>query len=252
MKRILTLACCMMMLTSTAHAQFDAVSLAKKRDASIDRGFLVPHAETLHEGELTLNSYELFFIGMSYGITDNIEASLTTLLPVFSNLPVAVAPQLKWALYRSDQQVLSARLNMTYLSDHENDASGGTFAGGISHDLYFDEQGRYAMHTGLDAGGVFGKVDEDWKMGDGAFFIMNVGLSAQVADYMKVMVEAAVPAIYADDQFEMSDIVNVTYGMRFFGDDLAADLGFLRPVGEDMSDSGLAMGFPYVAFTARL
>ena len=108
------------------------------------------------------------------------------------------------------------------------------------------------MFSGLDIGGVFGNVDQGWEIGDGLIMAANLGFSAQVADFMKVMVEGVVPAIYANERFEMSDVVNFTYGMRFFGEDLAVDLGFIRPLGGEMADSGLLMGLPYVAFTARL
>ena len=80
----------------------------------------------------------------------------------------------------------------------------------------------------------------------------NLGFSAQVTDYMKVMGETILPAVYTDGKLEVSEIVNFTYGLRFFGDDLAADLGFIRPLGKDAGDLDLVMGVPYVAFTARI
>jgi hypothetical protein len=253
MKKQLLLALALMMVNAPALAQSDAVSLAKQRDASIDRGFIMSHAETLNEGELTLNSYELFLAGMSYGVTDNLELTLTTLLPIIKDMPIVLAPQVKWVFLRGDQQVMSAKLNVTFATMTNGDSgSGGTISGGLSHDFYFDREGRYAMFSGLDIGGVFGNVDEEWKMGKGLIMAANLGFSAQVADFMKVMVEGVVPAIYADNQFEVSDVVNFTYGMRFFGEDLAVDLGFIRPLGGEMADSGLLMGLPYVAFTARL
>lgn len=253
MKKQLLLTLALMMVNAPAFAQSGAAALAKKRDASIDRGFIMSHAETLAEGELTLNSYELFLAGMSYGVTDNLELTLTTLLPIIKEMPIVLAPQVKWVFLRTDQQVMSAKLNVTFATmTNGGSGSGGTISGGLSHDFYFDREGRYAMFSGLDIGGVFGSVDSEWKMGEGLIMAANLGFSAQVADFMKVMVEAVVPAIYADKQFEVSDVVNFTYGMRFFGEDLAVDLGFIRPLGEDMADLGLLMGLPYVAFTARL
>jgi hypothetical protein len=253
MKKQLLIALTLMMVNAPVFAQSNAVSLAKQRDASIDRGFIMSHAETLNEGELTLNSYELFLAGMSYGITDDLEVTLTTLLPIVREMPIVLSPQMKWVFLRGDQQVMSAKLNVTFATlTGEDSSSGGTISGGVSHDFYFDKEGRYAMFSGLDIGGVFGNVDEGWQMGKGFVMAANLGFSAQVADFMKVMVEGVVPALYADKQFEISDIVNLTYGVRFFGEDLAVDLGFIRPLGEEMADSGILMGLPYVAFTARL
>jgi hypothetical protein len=255
MKKQLLIALTLMMVNAPVFAQSNAVSLAKQRDASIDRGFIISHAETLNEGELTLNSYELFLAGMSYGITDDVELTLTTLLPILQEMPIVLAPQLKWVFLRGDQQVMSAKLNVMFATTTSgDDFSGGTVSGGISHDFYFDKEGRYAMFSGLDIGGVFGNVDSDWQMAKGLIMAANLGFSAQVADFMKIMVEGVVPAAYGTEnkQFEVSDIVNLTYGMRFFGEDLAVDLGFIRPLGGEMADSGLLMGLPYVAFTARL
>jgi len=252
MKKFFTIATALVMFSVPSFAQSGAVSMAKHRDASIDRGFIVPHAETLSEGELTLNSYELFLAGISYGVTDNFEITMSTLLPVVKNMPIVLAPQMKWVFARTDQQVFGARVNLTYATMLDSDAGGGTISGGLSHDLYFDTQGRYAMHSGIDVGGVFGTVNEDWQMGEGVIIAANLGFSAQVSDYMKVMVEGVVPAIYANNEFHLSEVVNVTYGTRFFSDGLAVDLGFIRPLGEGMDDSDLVMGLPYVAFTARL
>jgi hypothetical protein len=254
MKKALLFALPMLMLTVPAFAQTSAVSTSKSRDASIDRGFLVSHAETLGEGQVALNSYELVLAGVSYGITDDVQITLTTLLPIVEQMPVVLSPQVKWALLRTDNQILTAKFNVNYATSTNSDdnISGGTISGGLSHDLYFDNEGRYAMFSGIDIGGVFGKVDSSWQMGEGMIMAANLGFSAQVSDFLKVMVEGVVPAYYADDTIQVSEVVNMTYGLRFFGDDLAADLGFIRPFGKDVDDMGLVMGLPYVAFTARI
>ena len=252
MNKTTLLATSLMLMAAPAFGQTSATELAKKRDASIDRGFIVSHAETLNEGEVALNSYELFLAGISYGITDDVEITFTTLLPIVKEMPIVLSPQAKWAFFRTDNQVLTAKLNFNYATLPNEPGGGGSISGGISHDLYFDDEGRYAMFTGLDVGGVFGHVESDVQMFDGAFFIANLGFSAQVNDYLKVMVEGILPAGYAEKQFEVAEVVNVTYGVRFFGETLAADLGFIRPLGKGMGDSSLAMGLPYVAFTASL
>ena len=252
MKQALLLALPLMMLTVPAFGQSSAVATAKSRDASIDRGFLVSHAETLGEGQVALNSYELVLAGISYGITDDVELTVTTLLPIVDQMPVVISPQLKWAFLRTDNQVLTAKFNVNYANILGEDISGGTISGGLSHDFYFDNEGRYAMFSGIDVGGVFGEVDSGWQMGEGMFMAANLGFSAQVSDFLKVMVEGILPAVYAAGEFQVAETVNFTYGLRFFGDDLAADLGFIRPLGEGMGDAGLAMGLPYVAFTARI
>ena len=61
-------------------------ALARGRDASIDRGFLTAHAETIGEGQWAFNAYELIFIGLTYGFTDDIQASISTLLPIVEDI----------------------------------------------------------------------------------------------------------------------------------------------------------------------
>ena len=252
MKKALLFALPLIMFTAPAFGQSGAAYEAKYADASIDRGFIVSHAETLGEGEIALNSYELALAGISYGITDDLQVTLTTLLPIVKNTPIVLAPQVKWAFFRTDNQVLTAKMNFNYATMPGESGGGGSISGGLSHDFYFDNEGRYGMFSGFDIGGVFGHLEDDWDTGDGLIMAANLGFSAQVTDYMKVMAEGILPAVYSNGKVEVSEIVNFTYGLRFFGDDLAADIGFIRPLGKDAGDLDLVMGVPYVAFTARI
>ena len=227
-----------------------AAEKARFRDASIDRGFIFSRAETLPEGKVALNSYELLGIGVSYGVTNDVEVSFISLLPIVADMPLVASPSVKWAFQRTEQQVLSAKLSLNYIT---SDGSGaGNLSAGVYLDHYFDTEGRYSLHLGAEFGGVFGNFSGDVDFAEGMLILFDVGFSAQVSDGIKLMIEALIPAVYTGSNgFQVPEFLNVTYGVRWFGEDLSVDLGFLRPVASGVSDV-LVMGIPYVAFSGRL
>jgi hypothetical protein len=235
----------------TAPAEVDgAAAQARMRDASIDRGFIVSHAETLPEGMWALNSYELVGIGLSYGITEDVEVSIISLVPIVAGMPLVAAPSVKWAFHRTEDQVLSAKLGLNYIGI--SDVGGGTFSAGLYHDFFFDPDGFYSMHLGVEVGGFFGQLDGSVGTADGAFLLFDLGFSAQLSDSIKLMAEFLLPAATNGEEFAVSPIMNVTYGIRWFGEGLSVDLGFLRPFGDEDLGDVLIMGVPYVAFSGRI
>jgi hypothetical protein len=86
--------------------------VARHRDASIDRGFTTGHAETIGKGKWAFNSYELFLAGLTYGLTDDLQLSFTTLLPITSDVPLLIGLSPKLVVHRSDRVVAAIRGNV--------------------------------------------------------------------------------------------------------------------------------------------
>ena len=74
----LALALCPALRAEEAAAQGDDWRAA---DAAIDRHLVSPTAQTLAAGEFSFSDYEIVGLGLSYGITDRLEASFTTAVP---------------------------------------------------------------------------------------------------------------------------------------------------------------------------
>ena len=240
-------------LTARAEASLPPDEGARARDASIDRGLLTSHAETLGEGLWSINSYELFMLGVTYGITDDVQVNVTTSLPVVEDMPLWLILSGKAVLYRDPMTVVAARAHfmyMTSLSDSDDDAI-GVFGAALLVDRYLDGRGRFAVHAGLGVHGAFG-VGFDGagvSVGHGAAFTLEGGFSLGLSRNVKLLVELQVPAASNGHDFEFAPFSLLNYGVRFHGGELAADLGFARPLGTD--DDPFVLGFPFVAFSAR-
>src|SRR5262249_54443327 len=60
---------------------------ATSADPNIDRGFLLPTAMTQPAGSVTYNNYELLLHGVTYGITDRVQGTVTVLSPIVRDMP---------------------------------------------------------------------------------------------------------------------------------------------------------------------
>lgn len=231
----------------------DPVARHRKEDASVDRGFFNSHAETLRAGDVAVNSYELLFLGVSGGLTDDLQLSLTTLLPVVSEMPIMLLFQGKYAFYRDEMTTVAVRGNFSYLASNDDeidDASVTLFGGAVAVDRFLDDGGRFAVHGALQLQGAIGSFDGDVDVADGVVIGLETGLTGRVSKRFKILVDVLLPAAYSDGDFEVADAALFSYGVRFHGEDLAADLGFIRPLG-DVDTGDLVLGLPWVAFTAR-
>lgn len=232
-----------------------AAEKARAADASIDRGFLSSHAETIGAGNWSINSYELFFLGVTHAFTDDFQIAFTTALPVVEDFPFFLAISPKFVLHRSASTVVALRGLIWWgtLVGDDDDGGLGTFNGGVNLDHYFDDDGRFALHASVSLGGAFGTSigSDDFTVGSGLLLQIEGGFSFALARVLKLLFEVQTFALNTNDGFEFAPIVLLNYGIRFFGEDLAADLGFFKPIG-DTGDDPFIMGFPFVAFSARL
>ena len=117
-------------------------------------------------------------------------------------------------------------------------------------DSFLDQGGRFALHGALGVNGLIGSGGADVDLSDGALISLEGGLTARLATRFKILIDILLPAAYTEAGFDVAEAVLFTYGVRFRGPDLAADLGFMRPIG-DVDTGSLIMGVPWVAFSAR-
>jgi hypothetical protein len=222
-------------------------------DATVDRNLVMPAAETLPKGALAFNSYELFLAGLSYGITDNVQISATTLLPIVEDIPFVLITNLKLNVYRSPRLVLTTMGSATVAT--ENGSTLGGFGLGLVMDSLLDERGRFALTTGVLSQFAFGSTsDDDVAFADGAFLLLWAAISARVHDRVKLIGELLLPGGYtwagSGDLQLIPEAMIFGYGVRFFGKTLAVDLSFLRPIHPDVDTGELVMGVPWIAFAA--
>ena len=206
---------------------------------------------------IRLSAYPLR-LGVSYAFTEEFQATVTTLLPVVSDMPTVLISQGKYVVSRSDRSVIAVTGNFNYFADSldvdsddddDVDASLMTFGPGVLADMFLDDGGKFAVHGGLNISGVAGG-SSDLNVADGALIMLDFGFSLRASSSIKIALEGKLPAAYHDGEIEVADAVLLLYGVRFHGSSLAADLAFMRPFG-DVDTGDLVLGIPYVAFTAR-
>ena len=78
-----------------------------------DRAVLLPTALTQPAGTLSISSYDLFFAGLTFGITDHLQLSTTALLTPFMGATVVVG-NVKWQLVRHGAFRLALNGGMSY------------------------------------------------------------------------------------------------------------------------------------------
>jgi hypothetical protein len=225
----------------------------KTSDASVDRNILTASAETIGAGEITFNSYELFLAGLTVGITDRVQVSATTLLPVFKDMPFVLALAAKGQLLASPH--LRFSLQPDFVIARWGDSSAGIFGLQLLLDVIFDEGGKLVLSLTESNQFAFGERSGDLETLD----IMMVGLGATLSvglgSHVKLLAELTLPGGYADGQVELvKEALLLAYGVRFHGSSVAADIAFVRPMHPDVSGDFtkvLPMGFPLVTFSAR-
>ncbi|MFN3196812.1 MAG: hypothetical protein ACE366_00145 [Bradymonadia bacterium] len=242
-RHLITLLCTLTPLTAMA-APRNLVEADRENDASVDRGLLSSHAETLRAGEITFNSYQLFLAGLSAGVTDDLQLSGTFLLPAFEVFPFFGIFQGKYSLSRSETTSISVTANAIY-------TEGGftSFGPGLSIDHHL---GAVSLHGTLIVNAALGEdeFDDDREVESGFLVVADLGFTARLSKRFKLLGELKVPMLLAagENSGFSEDLALATYGVRFHGSNLAADLAFLRPV-TDYED--FVLGVPYVAFSAR-
>src|SRR3954468_1320806 len=141
--------------TSAAHAQAEPTQAgpanvvvaspaapavgATSFDPNIDRGFLLPTAMTQPAGSVTYNNYELLLHGVTYGITDRVQGSVTVLSPVVRDMPFVGFAAVKGRIVSTDRFNLALQGSLAW--GHDFDVKDG----GAS-DLYSGGVGAFASY----------------------------------------------------------------------------------------------------------
>lgn len=229
---------------------------AQRDDASIDRGILGSHAETIGEGKFAINSYELFLIGAAYGVTRDVEISLTTSIPIVRDQPHFLLGNVKYAFFRGPLTTVSVQGTLDYaaLGTGSGDKM-GLFGAGILADHILIED-FLTVHGAIQALGGAGDFNGSGvQVGSGAVVLAQAGVDLRVTHFLKIMSEFWIPGANigqaGDRHFEFASVSLFSYGARFHGEHVSADLSFLKFIGNGMDYKEFPLGLPYVAFNGR-
>jgi hypothetical protein len=185
-------------------------------DPNYTRLFFAPTARPLKSGNGYFAGYEVLFPFVAYGINDFIIlAGGISLFPGAESQIFYLAPKI--TAYHTEN--FSAGCGLLYLNSTVSDTKGGGIYYGIG--TYGDQE--TAITFGMGWGFVKGETANKP--------IFLLGGELQLSNSLKLLSENWIPSGL--------DIGLLSIGIRFFGENLAADLGLIHPAGSEIP------GFPF-------
>lgn len=186
--------------------------------------FLASTAQTLNGGSGYFSVYEIFFPNFALGITDNLMiAGGSSLFP-----GISLEQQLKFIstkLKLIDYKQIKFSIGGMYLNFWEG--SFGTIYGVTTI-------GKYPIYLTAAVGSGFTEA----KFIEGKVII--VGLQYQVSHKISLLTENW---FFTNDPYPL-----ISYGLRFFGDNLSADFGFFAKT-DLMKNDDMFYFYPWIGFT---
>jgi len=227
----------------------EAPAAAVAADPNIDRAFLQPTAMTQPRGTFTYNNYELLLHGLSYGVTDNLQVSLTVLSPITTDIPFLGIASIKWRVQAAERLHLALQGSLTYVHSFNSSDSGDAFSFGVG--AYASVCLREDCSSLLSATVNYQLAVASDSSGHLNLLIYGGSIVHRVSNHVKLLAEITTAA----GQSDTSGLDNIpgflfSYGVRFFTGSVAGDIGFIKPVGDSGND-GLLLGIPFVSVSYR-
>ena len=189
----------------------------RKSDPNHTRLFFAPTGRSLKNGQGYFSAYEIFFPFIAVGVGDVVTlAGGMSLIPGASSQIFYFAPKIT----PLHLQNFDLSAGVLYINALGSDFSGG----GIVYGVGTYGSSDHALTIGLGWGFAGGEIANKP--------ILLVGGEIRLSNSIKLISENWIPP--------GTDLVLYSFGFRFFGENLAADLGFFRP---SKMDTG---GFPFV------
>jgi len=188
-----------------------------RSDPNYTRLFFAPTGRALKNGQGYFSTYEIFFPFVAVGIGD-----IVTLAGGMSLIPAA------------DNQIFYLAPKITPIHFKDLDISAGVLYINVTSADFSGLGIVYAVGTYGSSNGAL-TVGLGWGFSQGELAnkpILLLGGELRVSNSVKFITENWIPP--------GTDLIIYSFGVRFFGENLAADLGFIRP-----SRFG-ASGFPFV------
>jgi len=240
-------------LVVTAISMFSLTALAgpledrAEADASASRGILIPTAETIGEGNLTVTDFEILFVNATYGVTDDLQVGVTTILPLFADMPTFGIFSGKLKVQENDTYQISVQPSAMILGGSGD--YGGTLGVQALADIVLDSEGSWVLS--LSENNMFAWGDGEF-VSEGFAFTLGASLQGQISSKIKLLCELFTPGIvpFEGDAELFGEAAGFGYGVRFFGEGLSGDITFLRPLDSDLAGE-LLLGFPLLSVTSR-
>lgn len=185
-----------------------------REDPNQTRLFFSPTGKTLSRGKGYFSDYMLFFPFLAYGVSDAFTLSGgMSLFPGATSQIFYFAPKIR-LLHRDEFHLSSGVL---YIQAMETSL-------GVGYGVFTYGSEKFAVTGGLGWGFSQGEVTSSP--------LALIGFETRVGKYVKIISENWIPP--------NSDVIALMFGIRFFGENLAADLAMVRVTTSDWT------GFPFL------
>jgi hypothetical protein len=216
-------------------------------DPNVDRGFFLPTAMTQPAGTLTYSNYELLIHGLTYGISDHTQVSVGVLAPLVREMPFVGTVSLKSRVLDAGRFHLALQGTGAVVSDTVGILGAGVVG---SYCLSADCASLFSASAAYSLGLPFGDDRANHSV------IYGGALTQRLGRHVKLLVEVGFAAGMDGDgggnTIEQLQGVLLNYGLRFHGETIAADVGFIRPVIVDADyEDPFVLGLPFVNFSYR-
>ncbi len=222
-------------------------------DANSGRAWLTPTGLSDPAGTWSFSDFELLMIGAGYAITDELSVSLTTLLPITTDIPFWMLVNSKYQFLKSGRVRAAVQGAFTFVRDKSTSSANGvttessTFlsAGEIGGAITLCLDDDCHSHASGFLGAGFAHQDSS-----SVPFIVAGSLVYRLNHHVKLVVEADSAFIAG----KINDTANgflLWYGARFTSKNIGVDLGLAKPIYDGSSNDSLVLGFPFVSFTYR-
>jgi hypothetical protein len=217
-----------------------------------DRAVLLPTALTQPAGSFSISSYDLFFAGLTFGITDRLQVSTTALLTPFVGATLVVG-NLKWQVLRHGPWRLSLNAGMSYAHFEPDEPTFGPDG------QMTPVEGRLTPHLGaavsyclsddcqslLSASVQMLSNPERWRLGQSnAYF--GASLVHRMTEHLKLVLEVtSVAGLYPDAGVAPGAVP--VLALRYFRERVAFDGGVMVWT----ESQGQAAALPYLAGSFR-
>ena len=243
----------MKILTATILSLFPLLATASpledraSADASASRGILIPTAETIGAGKLTVTDFEILFVNATYGVTDDLQLGVTTILPLFADMPTFGIFSGKAKLQETESFQVSVQPSISVMGT--DGAYGGTLGVQALADFVLDDEGKWVLT--LSENNMFAWGDGEF-ISDGFAFTIGASVQGQISTKIKLIAEVFTPGVvpFEGNAELFGEAAGFGYGVRFFGEGLSGDITFLRPLDPSLAGD-LRLGLPLLSITSR-
>jgi hypothetical protein len=229
-------------------------------DPNIDRGFIQPTAMTQPAHSLTYNNYELVLHGLTYGITDHLQTSVTVMAPLVRDMPFLGIAAVKWQFLSTPRfhLALQGSATMIHVFGGDNIAPDGSSTGGGAS-AYAAGAGAFASYCLRDDCSSLASLNATYQLAfagrsdeTAQAIIYGGSIVHRVSPHVKLLGEVTSMAAttVADSNFDNISGALVSYGVRLHTANIASDVGFMKPISGDGNDPFL-LGLPFINVSYR-